>query len=210
MYTGLVNGGMVYVVPQDKRGNPVEITEIMRKHAITYTKATPSEYSLWMQYGGDNLREALSWRRAFGGGESLTLAVTQEFADLNLPNLRVFNSYGPTEISISSTKMEISYRDREALETMARIPCGYSLPNYYTYILDEELQPVPTGMPGELYIGGAGVSLGYLHNKELTDKNFVPNLFASEEDISNGWTRMYRTSDIGYLREDGAMTSKIE
>lgn len=205
MYTGLVNGGMVYIVPWDKRGNALEITQILQEYAITYTKATPSEYSLWMQYGGDNLRQASSWRFAFGGGESLTTSVTQQFADLELPQLRLLNSYGPTEISISSTKMEIPYRETEFLENMGRIPCGYSLPNYFTYVVDEQLRPLPAGMPGQLCLGGAGVSLGYLKNTELTEKNFIPNTFATKEDIANGWTRMYLTGDIGHLDRDGAM-----
>jgi hybrid polyketide synthase/nonribosomal peptide synthetase ACE1 len=206
MYTGLVNGGMVYIVPAEERGDPSKITEILRQHSITYTKATPSEYSMWIQFGSSTLREAHSWRFAFGGGETLTSVVTEEFASLNLPQLRFFNSYGPTEISISSHKMELPYREKETVTSMGRIPCGYSLPNYYTYILDEQLRPVPVGMPGEIYLGGGGVSLGYLNNQELTNKHFVDNPFATPEDIARGWTRMYRTGDIGRLRPDGAMT----
>ncbi|KAI0200608.1 putative hybrid NRPS/PKS enzyme [Astrocystis sublimbata] len=205
IYTGLTNGGSVHIVPWGARGNPLEITKIMHEQSITYTKATPSEYLLWMQYGGDSLRLASKWRSAFGGGESLTTTVTHEFAKLDLPNLRFYNSYGPTEISISSTKMEIAYREKQELESMGRIPCGYSLPNYDTYIVDEELRPVPIGSPGEICLGGAGVSLGYFKNSELTDKHFVSNPFATSEDIANGWTRMYRTGDIAHLREDGAM-----
>ena len=205
MYTGLVNGGMVYIVPTEKRGDPLEITKIVQQQSITYTKATPSEYSLWMQYGGATLRRASSWRFAFGGGEPLTSTVTQEFANLGLSQLRLFNSYGPTEISISSHKMEIPYRENETVKNMGRIPCGYSLPNYFTYVVDEQLRPLPLGMPGEVCLGGAGVSLGYLNNKELTSQHFVLNPFATPEDIARGWTRMYRTGDIGHLREDGAM-----
>lgn len=205
MYTGLVNGGMVYIVPAEKRGDPIEISKIIHEHRITYTKATPSEYSMWIQFGGEPLRQASSWRFAFGGGETLTTIVTDEFASLNLPELRFFNSYGPTEISISSHKIEIPYKESEAVRKMGRIPCGYSLPNYYTYILDEQLEPVPVGMPGEIYLGGAGVSLGYLNNTELTTTHFVPNPFATDDDVSRGWTRMYRTGDIGHLQADGAM-----
>ncbi|KAK8075474.1 hypothetical protein PG997_010137 [Apiospora hydei] len=204
IYTGLTNGGMVYVVPWDKRGDPLEITKILKEESITYTKATPAEYSLWMQFGGETLRGATSWRAAFGGGETLPSTLTKEFAELGLSQLRVYNSYGPTEISISSTKMEVEYRNQSAMEE-GRIPCGFSLPNYYAYIVDEQLKALPAGMPGELYIGGAGVSQGYLNNKELTDKHFVANPFATPEDIANNWTRMYRTNDICHLREDGAM-----
>lgn len=205
MYTGLVNGGMVYIVPAEKRGDPIEIAKIIEKHGITYTKATPSEYSMWIQFGGESLRQAFNWRFAFGGGESLTTIVTDEFSSLNLPQLRFFNSYGPTEISISSHKIEIPYQERDTVKNMGRIPCGYSLPNYYTYILDEKLQPVPVGMPGEIYLGGAGVSLGYLNNTELTNKHFIPNPFVTADDVAHGWIRMYRTGDIGHLQADGAM-----
>ena len=121
---------------------------------------------------------------------------------LDLPQLRFFNSYGPTEISFSSTKMEIAYRE-EPFE--GRIPCGYSLPNYVVYILGEQLESVPVGMPGELWIGGAGVSLGYLNNKELTDYHFVPNPYVTPEYAAQGWTTMYRTGDIAHLQNDGAM-----
>ena len=205
MYTGLVNGGMVYIVPADKRGDPLEITKIMHEQTITYTKATPSEYSLWMQFGTEALRKTSSWRFAFGGGEPLTSIVTGEFAKLDLPHLRFFNSYGPTEISISSHKMEIPYQEGEKVSKMGRIPCGYSLPNYYTYIVDEQLRQVPVGMPGEVCLGGAGVSLGYLNNEDLSSKHFVRNPFATPEDVERGWTKMYRTGDIGHLQEDGAM-----
>lgn len=204
IYTGLTNGGMVYTVPWSQRGDPLSITKIVQEQGITYTKATPAEYSLWMQYGGDSLRRAHQWRCAFGGGEPLSSTVTSEFADLGLEQLHVFNSYGPTEISISSTKMEIDYRDSKKMQE-GRIPCGYSLPNYTTYILDEQLKPLPAGMPGEIYLGGAGVSLGYLNNKELTDQHFVHDPYASPEHVANGWTRMYRTGDIGHLTDDGAM-----
>ncbi|KAF2281157.1 uncharacterized protein EI97DRAFT_472412 [Westerdykella ornata] len=204
IYTGLVNGGSVHIVPMSKRGDPLSITEIIRQRGITYTKATPSEYMLWMQYGGDNLRDASQWRFAFGGGETLTRNHIQEFAKLDLPQLRFFNSYGPTEISISSHKMEIDYRD-ENVGKEGRIPCGFSLPNYTTYIMDEQLRPVPVGMPGEICIGGAGVSLGYLNNEELTSKSFVENPVASPEYVAKGWTRLYRTNDIGRLEKDGSM-----
>ncbi|KEZ40819.1 putative lovastatin nonaketide synthase protein [Scedosporium apiospermum] len=208
IYTGLTNGGMVYVVPWSKRGDPIEITRIVKEESITYTKATPAEYSLWLQYGNDNLRQATRWRAAFGGGEPMPVAVTKEFAKLGLPQLRLYNSYGPTEISISSTKMELDYRNTAAMEEEnGRIPCGFSLPNYYAYILDEQLRPLPAGMPGELCIGGAGVSLGYLKNGELTNKHFVPDPFATnvKQAVANGWTRMYRTGDFCHLRDDGAL-----
>ncbi|KAI1341807.1 hypothetical protein F5Y15DRAFT_431006 [Xylariaceae sp. FL0016] len=204
IFTGLVNGGMAYVVPYSKRGDPLEITNIIRRYDITYTKATPSEYAMWLQFGAENLQHASNWRFAFGGGETLTSTTLRDLEALGLPELRFFNSYGPTEISISSHKMEVAYRDRVDDES---IPCGYSLPNYMTYILDEQLQPLPPGVPGEVFIGGAGVSQGYLNNDELNAEAFVADPYAARHPgfVTNGWTRMYRTGDIGHLTKDGAL-----
>lgn len=208
IFTGLVNGGTVYVVPWSKRGDPLSITEIMREQSITYTKVTPSEYSMWMQYGSENLSMASDWRFAFGGGESMTKAVLRQFSNLGLEQLRLYNSYGPAEISISSHKGSIDYRKESLerpLEQDGPVPCGFSLPNYATYILDDNQRPLPIGMPGEVVIGGPGVSFGYLTNQELTDRVFLPNPYATHWHADNNWTRMHRTGDIGHLREDGSL-----
>ncbi|KAM0543838.1 hypothetical protein ACHAPJ_012075 [Fusarium lateritium] len=104
--------------------------------------------------------------------------------------------------------MEIHYKrdkDMEVLEEMDRIPCGYSLPNYYTYVVDDNMHPMPAGMPGQVRLGGAGVSLGYWKNPELTARQFVKNPFATEDDKRRGWDRLYLTGDIGHLQPDGAM-----
>ncbi|KAB8336832.1 hypothetical protein FH972_021140 [Carpinus fangiana] len=208
IFTGLVNGGMVYVVPWSKRGDPLSITEIMREQSITYTKVTPSEYSMWMEYGGDNLRQATSWRFAFAGGEPLNKNVLKQFASLKLERLRLQNSYGPAEISIASHKGLIDYREeslQRPMEDEGPVVCGISLPNYTTYILDKNLKPLPVGMPGEIVVGGAGVSIGYLTNEELTTRVFVNNPYATPEYTSYGWTQMHRTGDVGSLREDGSL-----
>ncbi|KAI9661732.1 MAG: putative Hybrid PKS-NRPS biosynthetic cluster [Bathelium mastoideum] len=202
IFTALVNGGMIYIVPWDKRGDPLEVTKIILEEDITYTKATPSEYLLWLEHGFSNLKKTSQWRFAFGGGEQVPSTVTKGFSALNLPQLCFFNSYGPAEITISSTKMKVPYHEDLS---QSRIACGFSLPNYVVYILDEQLKPVPTGIPGEVVIGGAGVCLGYLSNEELTDRHFVHNPYATSDDIAKGWTRMYRTGDIGHLQSDGAL-----
>lgn len=207
IFTGLVNAGMIYVVPWSKRGDPLSITEIMREQSITYTKVTPSEYSMWLQYGGGNLHQASEWRFAFAGGEPMTRSVLRQFSDVGLPHLRLYNSYGPAEISIASHKgyIDHSKESRQAGREDEPVACGYSLPNYATYILDENQKPLPVGMPGEVVIGGAGVSFGYLTNQDLTSRVFTSNCHATPWYVANGWTRMHRTGDIGYLQEDGAL-----
>ncbi|KAK4065844.1 uncharacterized protein Triagg1_8396 [Trichoderma aggressivum f. europaeum] len=154
-FNRLVNGGMVYVVPWDKRGNTLEITKGIQEQGITYTKATPSEYSLWMLYGRESLRLAISWRFAFGGAESLTTAVTQQFADLDLPQLHFFNSYGPTEIPIFSTKMEIPYRDRRIWQT-----AGHACTSQETLAINQDGTMVfHSGMAGDTQVKIRGLRI---------------------------------------------------
>jgi hybrid polyketide synthase/nonribosomal peptide synthetase ACE1 len=205
IFTGLVNGGMLSVVPSDKRGDPLSITEIMHQQSITYTKVTPSEYSMWMQFGHDNLVKATQWRFAFGGGEPLTKAILHQFSALGLPQLRLSNSYGPAETSIASHKGFIDYREAIPSGEDKTIPCGFSLPNYATYILDHQQNPLPVGMPGEVVIGGAGVSLGYLTDQSLTSRVFTTNPYATPFMTEHGWTRMHRTGDVGHLQNDGSL-----
>ncbi|KAI1163294.1 hypothetical protein F5B18DRAFT_324601 [Nemania serpens] len=207
IFTALANGGMLYIVPWSQRGDPLSLTAIMVEQRITYTKVTPSEYSMWMQYGAEKLRQASSWRFAFGGGEPITQGLFRQFTSLGLKQLCLYNSYGPAEISIASHKGPIDCRtDMEKPPSEEDVvPCGFSLPNYATYILDESLNPLPPGMPGEIVIGGPGVSFGYLSNPELTRRVFLSNPHATAWHKENGWVEMHRTGDIGHLREDGSL-----
>ncbi|KAJ5578643.1 hybrid PKS-NRPS biosynthetic cluster [Penicillium hispanicum] len=204
MLTGLSNGGRVIVVPRSLRGDPVSLSRLLADEQITYTKATPSEYANWLQYGSESLRRASSWRFAFGGGEHLTTSLAQGFRALELPNLRLFNSYGPGEVTISCHKMEIDYKNEKT--TPGNIyPVGYSLPNYSTYIVDKEMRCVPPGVSGEILIGGAGPCMGYLNMDELNKEKFIENPFAPPEYLAQGWTKAYRTFDRGYLLRGGEL-----
>lgn len=204
IFSALSNGGGLYVVPATQRGDPTAITNLMAAERITYTSATPSEYLMWTRYGGSSLELCSEWTYAFGGGEPLTEVLVQEFRKLCLPGLRLFNNYGPAETTVASTKIEIPYREMISGEA---IPAGFMLPNFSVYIVDEQLNPLPPGFPGEIVIGGAGVSSGYLDNENLTKQKFVPDAFLSSNSTYtiNGWHNMYRTGDRGRLRDDGAL-----
>ncbi|MFP2934953.1 AMP-binding protein, partial [Pyxidicoccus sp. 3LG] len=98
------------------------------------------------------------------------------------PFIQCFNVYGPTECTVDTTARAVRGTSRPSL--------GGPLANVQVYVLDEHLQPVPTGVPGELFIGGAGVSRGYLGRPELTAEKFVPDAFSTEPGA-----RLYRTGD---------------
>ncbi|NJK52918.1 MAG: amino acid adenylation domain-containing protein, partial [Leptolyngbyaceae cyanobacterium SU_3_3] len=111
-----------------------------------------------------------------------------------VPNVRLINSYGPTETTIVATTCELSAQQVRAAKV---VPIGKPIPNVQTYVLDEALQPVPMGVPGELYIAGAGLARGYLHQPELTAKSFIFHSFSSASDV-----RLYRTGDqVRYLSD---------
>ncbi|NJM67005.1 MAG: amino acid adenylation domain-containing protein [Acaryochloris sp. RU_4_1] len=111
------------------------------------------------------------------------------------PTVRLVNSYGPTEATIVATTCELS---AQLMTSGNTTPIGKPIPNVQAYVLDDALQPVPIGVPGELYIAGAGLARGYLHQPELTAKVFIPNPLSTDPDA-----RLYRTGDQVRYCKDG-------
>ncbi|WDF57314.1 non-ribosomal peptide synthetase/type I polyketide synthase [Mucilaginibacter sp. KACC 22063] len=107
----------------------------------------------------------------------------------------LFNYYGPTELSIYATGKRIYTNEVEQI--------GKAIQNIRSYVLDPDKNPVPIGVTGELYLGGAGVARGYLNQPELTAERFIPNPFATEEDKIKGNTRLYKTGDLVRMLPDG-------
>ncbi|PLN79470.1 hypothetical protein BDW42DRAFT_127060 [Aspergillus taichungensis] len=204
-FVALCNGGCLLVVPSALRGDPGEITTLMKTERVTYTSGTPSEYGMWFHVAEKTLGSCSQWQYAFFGGEPFADRLVQEFRSLALPSLRIFNNYGPGETTIACTSHgQIDYRDSN-LEWPLCV--GFAAPNYAVYIVDEHLQPLPIGIPGEVVVGGAGVSAGYLGLDEVTRQKFLPFPFAQKNEnfLSNGWSTVYRTGDRGFLRDDGAL-----
>lgn len=106
------------------------------------------------------------------------------------PSVQLINTYGPTETTVVATSCDITVAD------FGEIPIGRPIPNVRIYLLDDHGQPVPRGVHGEIYIGGAGVARGYLNDAARTSEVFLPNPFVPGE-------RMYRTGDLGRYRQDG-------
>ena len=128
------------------------------------------------------------------GGEALSVGHIRR-AQQELPGVQLINGYGPTE----GTTFSCCYRLEAAVGDEAEsIPIGRPIANTEVYILDEELEPVPVGVLGEIYIGGAGLGRGYLRRAELTAEKFVPHPFSAE-----GGATLYRTGDQGCYLPDG-------
>ncbi|EFQ91360.1 hypothetical protein PTT_11796, partial [Pyrenophora teres f. teres 0-1] len=209
VFLALCSGGLLCLVPSGSSANATFITEAIAAEGITFTGATPTEYSNWYRYGDHKalLRSTSHWRTAMTGGEATTHATLEIFASLakqvdhgNTP--RLFNVYGPTETTVGATGTELSYLgDFKS----ANISAGKPLAGYLVYVMDTHLQPVPVGIQGEIVIGGAGVARGYLNDQDLSSERFVSNALVPENYHARGWTTMHRTGDLGRWCEDGTL-----
>lgn len=206
MMSAFTTGGCLVVASANQRGDPAELTRLMSDHKVTFAVATPSEWSMWFRFASDNLRQCSSLTSAWFGGERTPQSLIQSFRELRKTNanLRVFHSYGPTEATISTVKAEVDLNDANlALPIPSR-----TLPNYAVYIVDDQLRPVPVGVPGQILIGGCGVGENeYLNQPEVTAKTFIRDVYASQDTIGRpGWGRVYCTGDYGRLNAQGLLT----
>lgn len=175
----LCNGKTVVFTDEEQMNDPRALSEILASSGADAFSATPSRLLQYMEY--KPFVEAVSkCSLVICGGEAYPKTLLNKLRKLGIPNL--FNSYGPTEITVSSNMADLTEAEH--------ITVGRPLPNYQEYIVDADGNPVPHGVIGELLVGGPGVARGYHKLPELTAKNFVEY---------NG-QRVYRTGD--YARWD--------
>ena len=161
----------------------------LRRFGVTHLQCTPSMAR--MMLGHHETREALRGvQHLYIGGEALPAELARELTEL-VPS--VMNMYGPTETTIWSSTHTVERSADTA------VPIGAPIANTQLYVLDHHQQPVPIGVPGELYIGGEGVVRGYLRRPELTAERFLADPFVG------GAARMYRTGDRVRWRADGVV-----
>jgi natural product biosynthesis luciferase-like monooxygenase protein len=167
------------------------IPALIERHEVTHLQCTPSMAGMLVMDG--RTREAMHrLRNVMVGGEALPATLATQLQSLIAGD--VINMYGPTETTIWSS----TYRLPRGEPARIAPPIGRPIANTGLYILDADLQPVPTGVPGELFIGGDGVVRGYLNRPELTAERFVDDPFSTKPGA-----RLYRTGDLARWRRDG-------
>ena len=204
IFLALWLGGTLALLPRVSRGGPVAITELITQEGVTYTCATPSEYTSWINYGDRRSLKSSAWKVALSGGEPVLKRLFQLFHSLHKSDFRLYNGYGSTETNCSSTKIGIDYSKSDTLS--GHFSAGHPSQNKLIYIVDDTTQPVPVGVVGEIVVGGAGVAIEYLHDEELTRKKFIPDCFANADYKKKGWNTMYRTAEKGRWRADGSIS----
>ncbi|KAI9157871.1 Polyketide synthase-nonribosomal peptide synthetase ACE1 [Paramyrothecium foliicola] len=199
-FIALCFGGTLCIVPRHLRYDPAAITQIVTEGQVTTTVATPTEYLNWIQYSRGSLSLCNSWTTALSGGEAVPLSLIEGLASLNIPSLEFFNTYGPSEATISATEMPVSLTHANT-----PVPAGQPLPNYSVFVLDPQQRPVPIGIQGEIYLGGVAISSGYINRPELTGHKFIPDPWMSPEFKAQGWRTLHRTGDLGRWQQDGTL-----
>ncbi|WP_081011898.1 non-ribosomal peptide synthetase [Burkholderia multivorans] len=183
-------GATLVMAEPEAHKDPERLGELIDAHGITVVHFVPSMLSAFVRYTS---RASLhSVKHLFCSGEALPLALLAEAR--RMCDARIHNLYGPTEVSIDVTAWSVP---EGGLDGLTSVPIGKPIRNTRTYILDEALNAVPVGVPGELYLGGVGVGRGYVNRPDLTAERFMPDPYAAEEGA-----RMYRTGDLArYTRE---------
>ena len=166
------------------------IGDILSQRNVTHLQCTPSMANMLVADAAtsDQLSKI---NHIMIGGEAFPGGLAQSLCSLK--GGRISNMYGPTETTIWSTTQDIT-------EPASPVPIGRPICNTQIYILDKYMQPVPAGVPGELYIGGDGVTRGYHKQPGLTAERFLRNPFVDDPD-----GRIYRTGDLTKYREDGTV-----
>ena len=171
-------------VVADEPATGFGFADLVQRHGVTHLQCTPAMATMLLV--GDEECAALgNIQQLYIGGEALTGQLMRDLREVT--SAPVENMYGPTETTIWSSTMT-------AQATDTSVPLGKPIVNTQLYILDSQLRPVPDGVPGELFIGGAGVTRGYFNREQLTAERFLENPF-----VPGG--RMYRTGDL--VRYDG-------
>jgi amino acid adenylation domain-containing protein/non-ribosomal peptide synthase protein (TIGR01720 family)/FkbM family methyltransferase len=227
LFPSLVSGGCLHVFDQDAATDGRALADYIENRPIDVLKIVPSHLAALLDSAES--RNILPRRTLISGGDVLTGDLVERIAAAQ-PECRIFNHYGPTETTVGALMYPLPPEiRRDGLP--AAIPIGLPIANTRAYILDEHLEPVPAGVAGELYLGGAGLAQGYLNRPDLTAAHFVPNPFPEHSntarmehrEIREGQsfiapdyaaapsglhdavlgTRLYRTGDLVRRSSDG-------
>lgn len=194
LWGALLYGGKLVVVPYLVSRSPDRFYQLLQDEGVTVLNQTPSAFAQLIQIDeqlGNNSK--LSLRYVIFGGEALTIpSLKPWFQRHGDRSPQLVNMYGITETTVHVTYRPITIADTNSQSSVI----GRPIPDLTMYLLDEQLQPVPTGTVGEIYVAGAGVARGYLNRPELTQSRFIPSPF----DLAD---KLYKTGDLGRCLDSG-------
>ncbi|PTT94583.1 non-ribosomal peptide synthetase, partial [Pseudomonas sp. HMWF005] len=197
IWAALAFGGQLLLVPQTVSRSPDDCYALLCRSGVTVLNQTPSAFrQLIAAQGRSPLQHSL--REVVFGGEALEPGLLKPwYARVGNAGTRLVNMYGITE-----TTVHVTYRPLAAADAhlVGRSPIGVGIPDLQLYVLDAQREPVPAGVIGELYVGGAGVARGYLNRQALTAERFIADPFSGRTDA-----RLYKTGDLARWTADGSL-----
>jgi len=192
IFPALCGGGCLHIIPREQASNPTALANYGAEHPIDCLKIVPSHLKALL--ASPQFHHFLPRERLILGGEAVDPQLVAQVQQ-QVPDCQIFNHYGPTETTVGVVAGQLLGQ-----ETTEMAPLGHPLGNIQVYLLDADLHPVPIGVPGELYVGGAQVTRGYWNRPALTAKSFIPDPFST-----TAGSRLYRTGDWGYYLSDGTL-----
>jgi amino acid adenylation domain-containing protein/non-ribosomal peptide synthase protein (TIGR01720 family) len=189
-YAPLLAGGQLILAKPGGHQDNAYLLDLIAQQQVSIVQFVPSQ--LRSLLAEPKIYNCDSLRRVFCGGEALAIDLQASFFSI-LPNVELCNLYGPTEATIDTTYWRCQPEDEQRV-----VAIGKAIANTQIYLLDSYLQPVPIGVPGEIYIGGAPLARGYLNRPDLTSEKFIANPFLSG-------TKLYKTGDLARYRPDGTI-----
>ena len=187
----LLTGACLVIAHPGGHQDPDYLVSLIAEKQITMLHFVPSMLRAFLM--APDLEQCKSLKHVFCSGEALPFEVQKQF--FSSFDVALHNLYGPTEAAIDVTYWQCQ---RESLSGV--VPIGWPIANTQTYVLDQNWQPVPIGVSGELCIGGVGVARGYSNHPELTAEKFIPDPFGQK-----AGTRLYKTGDVARYLPDGTL-----
>lgn len=188
----LCSGGKLIVSEKRLEQDINGIITTIRRNRVSHTLMLPNLYKLLLENSSDN--DLSDLKTVIVAGEACGPLVCSTHFNTQ-PDILLYNEYGPTEATVWSIAHQITKENNTG-----NVPIGKPVANSQVYLLDSKLNPVPYGAIGEIYIGGPGVTNGYLNRDELTKEAFISNPFDTQEP-----GKIYKTGDLGKYRVDGSI-----
>ncbi|MEL6353072.1 MAG: amino acid adenylation domain-containing protein [Cyanobacteria bacterium J06627_28] len=210
LYVPLLSGGQVVIYPEGDDPIDLSLQRIFQENAVDVIKLTPSHLALVQGMPiGDRVKALIL------GGEDLKSALAKEIVSVSEQGVEIYNEYGPTETTVGCMIQRFNPTD-----TVLSVPIGQPAASSEIYLLDEQMNLVPEGGVGEIFIGGPGLARGYLNRPELSAERFVDHssiespfienvsvesVSVEELAVENYKTKLYRTGDLGRWLPSGAL-----
>jgi aspartate racemase len=198
LFPSLISGAAVILRTEQMLSSTTSFLQFLERERVTVLNV-PTAFWHELVNGLSLVKQPLptSVRLVVVGGEKASRSAYLTWKQLVGEQIRWLNTYGPTETTVTATLYDPTAAP-ETDRSRSEIPIGRPIANAQVYVLDQQLQPVPIGVPGELYIGGAGLARGYLNRPDLTANKFIRNPFSDDPNA-----RLYKTGDTVRYLPDG-------